>query len=447
MAYDTVQPTTLTSSTSITCVMEQVMQQSSEQALMQVPAPRRGRPMRLSPWHLGWAIVWHVLTVGGSQLELWRLIVLGFGRFAPLWLSDQAIYKRLAHSGLSTMQWLLGEVSLWVAKQGTEWQQETLCPFASDVLALDESTLDQVGRWLSGLRPLPKGDPRLLAGRLSCLLDVRRGCWRRVDLLPDARPHCSVWAPQMLAGLRPNTLLLFDLGYFDFEWLDTLTRAGHFWISRLRARTSYDLQHVLYQQEGYLEALVFLGAYRADRAAYAVRLVQVRYRGKWYQYLTNVLDPMMLSGAQVVQMYARRWDIELAFRLLKDHLHLNVLWSAKWEVIGCQILASLLVASVLILTQHELAAAAQVRPSEVSIDLLVRYVPRLLAAGLDPLVVLVAVGRQLGIIRPSTRGLLEVPQVAWHQILWPPVDLVLERPPRYAHKAAGNSRGKRAKTS
>jgi hypothetical protein len=34
--------------------------------------------------------------------------------------------------------------------------------------------------------------------------------------------------------------------------------------------------HILPQQEGYLEALVFLGAYRAERAAYAVRLVQVR---------------------------------------------------------------------------------------------------------------------------------------------------------------------------
>jgi Transposase DDE domain len=164
--------------------------------------------------------------------------VLGFGRCAPLSLSDQAIYKRLARRGIATMHWLLTEVSAWLAQRGAPAQQERLAPFASDVLALDERTLDQLGRWLSGLRALAKGDPPLLARRLSCMWDVRRHCFGRVDMHKDARPHCSVWAPQLLSGLRPGSLLLFDLGYFDFEWLDTLTRSGHFWISRLRRRTS-----------------------------------------------------------------------------------------------------------------------------------------------------------------------------------------------------------------
>ncbi len=69
------------------------------------------------------------------------------------------------------------------------------------------------------------------------------------------------------------------------------------------------------QRDGYGEALIFLGAYRSDQAAYLVRLIRFRYRGQWYSYITNVLDPNKLSGAEVVRLYARRWDIELAFRL------------------------------------------------------------------------------------------------------------------------------------
>jgi len=37
----------------------------------------------------------------------------------------------------------------------------------------------------------------------------------------------------------------------------------------------------------------------------------VRYRGHWYSYITNCTEPLQLSGAQVVALYARRWDIEL----------------------------------------------------------------------------------------------------------------------------------------
>lgn len=34
-------------------------------------------------------------------------------------------------------------------------------------------------------------------------------------------------------------------------------------------------------------------------------------------YLTNVCDPQMLALGEIAQLYARRWDIEMAFRLRK----------------------------------------------------------------------------------------------------------------------------------
>jgi IS4 transposase len=40
-------------------------------------------------------------------------------------------------------------------------------------------------------------------------------------------------------------------------------------------------------------------------------------------YLTNVLDPRQLCLPDIARLYARRWDIELAFLTLKDLLHLH----------------------------------------------------------------------------------------------------------------------------
>ena len=39
--------------------------------------------------------------------------------------------------------------------------------------------------------------------------------------------------------------------------------------------------------------------------------------------------PHVLPLCDVVTLYARRWDIELAFRAIKDHLNLHHVWSAK----------------------------------------------------------------------------------------------------------------------
>jgi len=142
-----------------------------------------------------------------------------------------------------------------------------------------------------------------------------------------------------------------------------------------------------------------------------VRLVQFYHHGRLHRYLTNVLDPQQLTLADIAGLYARRWDIELAFGVLKEHLQLGQLWSAKWEVVQVQIWAGLLVAQLFHGLQVQLAAQEGVEPFDVSIDLLVELVPRLLQRGLAPLPFLGRYGREVGLIRPSSRLRVEVPLV------------------------------------
>src|SRR5207247_6023376 len=59
------------------------------------------------------------------------------------------------------------------------------------------------------------------------------------------------------------------------------------------------------------------------------------------------LDPATLPLVDIARLYARRWDIELAFRELKEHLKMRLLWSAKLGVIYQQIWASLILAQLL----------------------------------------------------------------------------------------------------
>lgn len=235
----------------------------------------------------------------------------------------------------------------------------------------------------------------------------------------------------MLVGLPQKALILADLGCFGFAWFEQLTELGYYWLSRLRNKTSYELLHIYFQDEHTLDALVWLSKYRADRAAHAVRLVQFQVGRHVYRYITNLLYPQLLPITDSAKLYARCWDIELAFKLIKQHLGFHLLWSSKPAVLLHQSWAVLLISQILQALRMEIAGRANVAPFDVSMKLLILYLPALAADGADPIALFVQCGRFARFIRPSSRlksSALPFP------LTYSPRDLVLLRSPRYAAK-------------
>jgi hypothetical protein len=136
-------------------------------------------------------------------------------------------------------------------------------------------------------------------------------------------------------------------------------------------------------------------------------------------------------------------------RVLKEHLQLSQLWSAKWEVVQVQMWCGLLLAQLFHGLQVQLAAQEGVDPFDVSIDVLVEVLPRLLHRGVAPLPVLGRRGREVGLIRPSSRLQVKVPFVDATWISPPPPEALLSREQaRYAQrKCAPGPRPKTKKAS
>ena len=241
-------------------------------------------------------------------------------------------------------------------------------------------------------------------------------------------------ARDMAAQMPVETLLVADLGYFGFAWFDWLTDRGYHWLSRLRAKTSYKVIHVFFERGEVFDGIVWLGAYRADRAKHAVRLVTFRQGRTMRRYITNVHDPHTFPIRSMAEVYARRWDIEMALKLVKQHLKLRLLWSAKQVVILQQIWATLIISQVLQALRLEIACKAGVDPFDVSIGLLVQYAPQYAYEGRNPVKVFVERGRDLGFIRPSRRTRIHAPTIPDEAILPAPPALVLTRTPRYANR-------------
>jgi len=182
------------------------------------------------------------------------------------------------------------------------------------------------------------------------------------------------------------------------------------------------------------DGIVWLGKHRADRAKHAVRLVQFRVGEQVHAYLTNVRDPRLFPMSEVARVYGRRWDFELAVKLVKREVGLHLVWSTKPVVIAQQVRAALCIAQILHALRFEVARRAAVDVCDVSLPLLVRWMPRFAAQGDDPVTVFVERGRAAGFIRPSRRVRHEGPTIPEGQITPLPVGTTMERTPRYAQR-------------
>jgi hypothetical protein len=370
-----------------------------------------------------------------SQRAIWRRIAqFGLGPFRPLAITDMAVYQRLARSDATPLQSLFAQVTMALRERLTPLAQHDLAPFASEVVAIDETTWDQLRRHLPLLRQYQRGDDALLPGKLAGVFDVRRQLWQTA--LPIEQPHqnekVAIW--ELLETLSPGMLVLLDRGYFSFRLFDALTERGLYWITPLRQGTSYEVGHILYQAGETLDAVVWLGKYRADQAKYRARLLQFRHGKHLVRYLTNVLDPLLLPLAEVPVLYARRWDFELAVKLVKRELGLHLWWSAKPRVLEQQLWGALVIAQIVQGIRLEIAARAGVDVFDVSLALLVQDGPKIAQAGLDIITQFVEHGRRLEYIRPSRRIAIRAPVIDPSTIAPLPAGFVRERNPRYAGK-------------
>jgi hypothetical protein len=309
----------------------------------------------------------------------------------------------------------------------------TLVPEVPGVYAVDGSTLDQVVKILD--TDNPKAIPPL-AGKIHAAFDLRRQLFARVIVTEDPLANEKVAAQTLIQSLPPGSLIVMDQGYIKFELLDWLTQHGYRFI--IRYGKTFDEQHVLTAHPTVRDVLGFCGIYRADRTGELARQVTITLpTGTPRGYVTNVDDPTQLTPKAIATLYARRWDIEMAFDRLKNDLHLRRIWSTTFAMNLMQVWATLLIFQVASTMRMEIARRARVDVFDVSMTILLRDLPRYLHAGIDDVIGYIASRPKYGgIIRPSRRIRITVPDQL--PVTPPPPTLSWQRPARYANKPRGN---------
>ena len=190
------------------------------------------------------------------------------------------------------------------------------CTPYTRLLVCDGSTVEALIRKVGLLRELPTHP---LAGRLTAWLDLAsRLPWKRW-YEPDPTASDQRCWPPLLAALPAGALLLFDWGYTHFTLFRHLTQAPVTFITRAKVNLAYHLETVLQRRDPVRDLRIWIGR-GADRPP--GRLMEVRYHGGWYRYLTHELNPQRLPVEYIVALYGQRWRIEDAYAIVKRLLGL-----------------------------------------------------------------------------------------------------------------------------
>ncbi|MCP4606100.1 MAG: IS4 family transposase [Proteobacteria bacterium] len=205
--------------------------------------------------------------------------------------------------------------------------------FDNTVYALDATTIDLC------LTVFPWAHFRKTkaAVKLHTLLDLR-GSIPTFIHISDGKLH-GVNVLDILLP-EPGTFYVMDRGYVDFERLYALALAGAFFIVRAKSNTRFQRRysHEVDRSTGVLcdQTVVLTGIKTSED--YLQPLRRVKFRdvefNKTFNFLTN---NFMIPSLAVADLYHYRWQVELFFKWIKQHLRIKAFFGTSENAVKTQI--------------------------------------------------------------------------------------------------------------
>jgi hypothetical protein len=211
--------------------------------------------------------------------------------------------------------------------------ESLLADLNNTVYALDSTTIDLC----LSLFPWAHFRSTKAAVKMHTLLDLRGNIPSFIHI-SDGKLH-DVHALDMLVP-EAGAIYVMDRGYVDFARLHRLHEAGAFFVTRAKSNLS---AHRVYsaatdRTTGVIadQTIALDGHY--TKRDYPVHLRRVRFRdpktGKTLVFLTNMTAQPALT---ICDLYKSRWQVELFFKWIKQHLRIKAFYGTSENAVKAQI--------------------------------------------------------------------------------------------------------------
>ena len=228
--------------------------------------------------------------------------------------------------------------------------QQAIPGLDATVYALDSTTIDLCLN-LFAWAPFRK---HKAAVKMHTLLDLR-GSIPAFVLVTSGKIH-DVNAMDYMP-IEPESIYVMDRGYLDYTRLYALHQAGAFFVTR--ARDNMDARRVLSlphdRKAGiYCDQMIrFNGFYAAKK--YPERLRRISFKdpetGKTLIFLTNNTT---LPATTICQLYKSRWQVELFFKWIKQHLRIKRFLGNSENAVKTQLWAAIATYCLIAIVKKEL---------------------------------------------------------------------------------------------
>ena len=149
---------------------------------------------------------------------------------------------------------------------------------------------------------------------------------------------------------------IFDRGYNNFKELYRIQRIESFFV--VRAKNNLQYRRIRWKRRLpkniLTDAEIELTVYKS-RKDYPENLRLVKYydeeQDREFMFLTNAMD---LTAQQIADLYKNRWQIELFFKWLKQHLKIKKFWGTTENAVRIQISAAITAYCLVAIVQHDM---------------------------------------------------------------------------------------------
>lgn len=201
------------------------------------------------------------------------------------------------------------------------------------VYALDATTLDLCLSvfWWAAFRQTKA------AVKLHTLLDLRGNLPTFIHI-SDGKMHDVKILDEI--AFEPLAIYLMDKGYLDFARLYRLHQGKAFFVTRAKTNLAFTClkSRKVDKTLGLrCDQTIKLTIHKSQKS-YPQALRRVKYfdkeQGKTYVFLTNNFE---LSALEIAALYKYRWQIELFFKWIKQHLKIKKFWGESENSVKTQI--------------------------------------------------------------------------------------------------------------
>lgn len=156
---------------------------------------------------------------------------------------------------------------------------------------------------------------------------------------------------------EPNAFYIFDKGYYDLTRLYRISIIDSFFVIRQKSHLNYEIvdgEDLLDDTDNVLlDQTISLTGYQSKKKYPGTLRRIVYYAPELKRTFTFLTNNFALKAGDIALLYKQRWQVELFFRWIKQHLRVTSFWGNTENAVRIQIYVAVIAYCLVAIVEHD----------------------------------------------------------------------------------------------